>query len=63
MDFSISLDCFAGKAGHFDLLRKPSFTVPVYADKLGLLVFVALLIPGDEILKPKRAGVQKHSGS
>jgi hypothetical protein len=38
--------CFAGKASHFDLLRKPSFTVPMYADKLGLLVFGALLHPG-----------------
>jgi hypothetical protein len=28
-----------------------------------LLVFVALLHLGNEILKPKRAGVQKHSGS
>ena len=42
LDFSFPLDYFFGKAGYFDLLRKTSLTVPMYADRLVLLVFGAL---------------------
>ena len=34
----------ACKASHFDLLHKPSSTVPMYADELGLFVFAASLV-------------------
>ena len=33
-------------ARHFDLLRKPDSTVPMYADESGLLVFGAPLTSG-----------------
>jgi hypothetical protein len=34
---------YAGKANYFDLLRKTSLTVPMYAYRLVLLVFGAFL--------------------
>ena len=37
------MTAYACYARHFDLLHKPSSTVPPYADELGLLVLATLL--------------------